>query len=717
MVLAAMLGAAAVSAQFVAGKAARDALYLASLDVTSLPIMVIAASAFSILLVAIQARVLRHLTPATVVPLLFLLSAALFSIEWLLATTSPRLAAPLVYLHISGLGPMLGSGFWLLASERFDPHTAKRRFGQIAGVGTLGGLAGGLVAGRAGSAFGPGVILPILGLINIVCAVQVRRLARSAHRTAEPEDAPGPAASGWVRMLIEGPYLRNLAAVVFLGTLGPAVLDYLFKAQTVATFGRGDNLVRFFAVYYAGTSLLTFVLQTTAAGPSLRTMGLAASAWTPSLALAGGAVGGLLVPGLPMLVAARGGESVLRGSLYRAAYESFYTPIAPAEKRAAKSVIDVGFDRAAEALGGGLVRVLLLLPLAAQQPVGLAFAAACALVTLVAAARLNRGYVQTLERRLLDRAIEFDLADAHDRTTQTVVLRAMRRLQQTHWTNPSPAGPEVDGGLDPVLADIAALRGPSREQIHAVLDRDSPLPPALVMHVIPLLGRDSVSEACVAALGRVADHHVGLLGDALLDPSQPFKVRRRVARVLSKCTSRRAVDALVAGLQDLRFEVRYHCGRSLAAIRGRADAVEVPRHPVVDAILREVAVSRTVWEGHRVLEASAGDAREPLIDDLVKDRASQSLAHVFTLLSLMLPAEPLRVAFHGLHTDDEYLRGTALEYLDGVLPPTVRDRLWPFLDDRRTEVRQSRDTETVVADLLRSHASIVVNLRGAGPTS
>jgi hypothetical protein len=52
-----------------------------------------------------------------------------------------------------------------------------------------------------------------------------------------------------------------------------------------------------------------------------------------------------------------------------------------------------------------------------------------------------------------------------------------------------------------------------------------------------------------------------------------------------------------------------------------------------------------------------------------------------------------------------------------VLPPAVRDRLWPFLDDRRTDVRQSRDTETVVADLLRSHASIVVNLRGAGPTS
>lgn len=66
------------------------------------------------------------------------------------------------------------------------------------------------------------------------------------------------------------------------------------------------------------------------------------------------------------------------------------------------------------------------------------------------------------------------------------------------------------------------------------------------------------------------------------------------------------------------------------------------------------------------------------LEELVRDRASHALTHVFTLLALALPAEPLRLAFRGLHTDDQGLRGTALEYLDSVLPRDLRDRLWPF---------------------------------------
>ncbi|WP_348245958.1 hypothetical protein, partial [Salmonella enterica] len=85
-----------------------------------------------------------------------------------------------------------------------------------------------------------------------------------------------------------------------------------------------------------------------------------------SIALFAGGLAALVAPGLASVAGARGGESVFRGSLFRASYEIFYTPIPSREKRAAKSLIDVGFDRLGDAAGGGLVKLSLMLPAAAQ---------------------------------------------------------------------------------------------------------------------------------------------------------------------------------------------------------------------------------------------------------------------------------------------------------------------------------------------------------------
>jgi hypothetical protein len=91
-------------------------------------------------------------------------------------------------------------------------------------------------------------------------------------------------------------------------------------------------------------------------------------------------------------------------------------------------------------------------------------------------------------------------------------------------------------------------------------------------------------------------------------------------------------------------------------------------------------------------------------------------------LALVLPAEPLQIAFRGLHVDDHGLRGTALEYLESVLPPVIRANLWPFLEDPRPQAGPSRPRDAIMADLLRSNESIMISLedlkrarRGSAP--
>jgi len=342
-VVAAMLCSAALTAQLVGGKAARDALFLAQLSVTSLPTMVIVTSLASIALVVASSKGIARLTPAIFVPLAFWASAMLFVVEWALTSVTPKAAPVAVYLHMSALGPVLASGFWLIATESFDPRTAKKRFGQIAGAGTLGGIVGGLLAERTGAILGVTAVLPFLAVLNVLGALGVRRLATPrTSQTVSSTVSPTPAAArslapesfrSGLGVFNEVPYLRHLAALVLLGTMGAAFVDYVFKVQAVQAFGRGEHLLRFFAIYYTATSVITFIVQASSSRFLLERFGLALATSLPSVAVLGGSVLALVVPDFRAIVGVRGAETIFRGSLFRFGYELFYTPIPAAQKR------------------------------------------------------------------------------------------------------------------------------------------------------------------------------------------------------------------------------------------------------------------------------------------------------------------------------------------------------------------------------------------------
>ena len=52
---------------------------------------------------------------------------------------------------------------------------------------------------------------------------------------------------------------------------------------------------------------------------------------------------------------------------------------------------------------------------------------------------------------------------------------------------------------------------------------------------------------------------------------------------------------------------------------------------------------------------------------------------MFTLLGLVLDRDALKLALQALSSKNRNLRGTALEYLDNVLPEDLRRRLWQHL--------------------------------------
>ena len=733
----ATLFAATLIAQQVASKATRDALFLSTIGVGGLPTMLIAAGIASLVLVPVSSRIMSALGPARLVPAAFVVSGLLLAGEWLFAALMPKLIAVVFYLQVATLNAILISWFWSMMSERFNPRAARQKMQRLVAGSAFGGLVGGLLAERSAVYFGVLRMPAVLGVLHLACAGLAWRLrppevptrpsalraAAGAIEGAPIQAAARSRATGWgFRVLLRSRYIRDLATLVLLGTLTATLLDYVFKLQAAATYSRGPGLLRFFAIFYAVVGLLTFVVQAGLSRLVLTRFGLARTVATLPAAVATTGLGALLVPGLPSVVFARGAESTLRNSLYRSGYEIFYTPIPPDEKRAVKTIIDVGCDRLGDVLGGGTIQLALLLVPSSVRLGLLGVAVVLALVLLVLTARLHPGYVHSLERSLLDRAVQLDVADIGDSTTLSVATavglpvlkaKASDAGPKPHAAAPLPGPPGVvsqpKAVQDGVVERIASLRsGDSIKATEAL--QEGPISRELAAAAIALTAWDELAPLALEALRAAVGSIVGQLSDALLSPDEEFSVRRRVARVLAASDDPRAVDALLLGLNDPRFEVRYRCGRALATIRDRNPNLAVERDRVFAAVLSEARVDKGVWESHRLLDQFGESDDSPFVDEFLRDRASRSLEHVFTLLSLVLARQPLSVAFHGLYTNDEALRGTALEYLEGVLPPDIREQLWPFLEDRRPRERIARPREDVLAELLLSNKSIQLNL-------
>jgi ATP:ADP antiporter, AAA family len=684
----------------VAGKAVRDSLFLSNYPVSDLPKVVIAAAAVTVALVLIFARAMRRFGPQRLVPAGFFISSMAHVAEYRLTTGNPALWCVLIYFHVVG-GAILLSGFWSLMAESFDPHSAKQIFGRITAAGTLGGIIGGLMAERIAAVFSADGVLLLLAALHLACSGvlgSLQRVGPGSPRT-DPRELISP-----VELFRRAPYLSAIAVVVLAGTSAAAILDYLFKAGAGAAFGKGAPLLRFFAVFYTCTQILTFFTQTFLAPRSLRRIGIGRTISTLPLGVGAGALGALLAPIFPVFTVLRSLESGLRGSLYRAGYELLYTPVPAATKRAAKTLIDVGCDRAGDALGSAIVQLMLWFG-ASFIPSGLlGVMLALAAVGLWVSLRLDAAYSELLQQRLIDRAVELDLDGIQDSTTRSAIIRAPVTASTPPASEPAPTPAPLPDETFEVIRELRS--GGSRRVLAALKDIDR-LRPIVAAQLVSLLAWDEVSDAVREALQQDPRPITGLLIDHLTNQEGvEFGVRRRIPRILEQCDSQLAVQGLLAGLSDMRFEVRFQCSRSLDSLVQRRLNLTVPAEVVFAAVERELQVARPIRESRRLLDRRDKADPNAFLDEILRERADQTLEHIFSLFATVLPREAVKIAFRALHTDDKTLRGVAIEYLDSVLPAQVQDGLWAMIETKPL-VQVPEAHRDPLGELLRSHESLL----------
>jgi hypothetical protein len=688
------LGACALVAGLVAAKATRDALFLTNFASATLPRVMTASAVLSVAAVLLMSRLMTRSSPRRVLLAGLSTAVSLVLLEWGLTFVLPRLAAVIVHLHVAVFGATLLSAFWSMVNERFDPYTGKRVMGRIGAGAALGGMVGGALAYLAARTLPVPSMLLSVALLDGLALLLLLRLPH-------PERAAAVAATGPVqlpaalRILREGSYLRHLAWLVALGALVESLLDYGFNAQAAATLGRGPALASFLAAYHTGVSVLAFLAQSLLTRSSLEGLGLAGTVGVRPLAVAVSSLVALLEPRLLSLLVARGAHAVLTTSLFRSAYELLFTPVPSESKRPTKTLIDVGFDKVG-AVAGSLL-ALLVVSLLREEAVRvlLGLSVVTALLSVLVTSWLHAGYVGALEASLRSGALQLEVDEVKDATTRFFYTRATDRESVFGAVRPTPE--PARGEADRLASAIADLRSGQRGPILRALPAGSDPDLGLVPFLIPLLANEAVLGEVVRSLRRVAPRIIGQLTDALLDPRQPALVRRRVPRVLVAAPTERTAEGLLRGLEDGRFDVRARCGLALMRVAERNPELKVPRDAVFAACLRELE-----RDGRSADDTTSGLAGSH--DDVVE--------HVFTLLSAVLEREPMQLASRALRSGDRALIGTALEYLETVLPDELRRALWKRLHVGARDRPEPRPSHELLDELLRSSDALRGPRRG-----
>ena len=299
----------------------------------------------------------------------------------------------------------------------------------------------------------------------------------------------------------------------------------------------------------------------------------------------------MTAPLLPVFTALRAAEAVLRNSVYRGAYELLFVPMDPATRRRAKTFLDVACDRAGEAAGSAIIQLLILLGVASISSSLLLIAILLSIAAAWIGRRFGSLYLDVVEKQLVRHR----------------PAPAMNIVSEAGWTivqlpSESPRRADAEPAKrretkpavrpDPQIDLVAELRAPELTRVTAALARRTAFEPLHVAQTVSLLARDDVLPAAREALEALAPSHLGMMIDALLDPATDFAIRRRLPRILGEVPSSRSVEGLISGLNDSRFEVRYHCSRAINRILTRNRELSVDRGRIIAVVERQLACRR-----------------------------------------------------------------------------------------------------------------------------
>src|SRR6266478_5476173 len=300
------------------------------------------------------------------------------------------------------------------------------------------------------------------------------------------------------------------------------------------------------------------------------------------------------------------------------------------------------------------------------------------------------------------------------RPGETQILEAAQQILTAMVGEPTPGRQrhrveaarllgELPDCFDPLLSNLLADPDPviAREAIHSAGKlRKRRLVPDLLDRLV----HHELRAEAAKALGEFGDTIVGALRDHLGDSSVSIEARREIPTIMVKIGTPAAAHVLMENDTTLRFRII----SALNKLRRLHPEIET------DAQMLETVLGAEIlghYRSYQILDklGTAESGEDPVARALTES-IRQELERIFRLLGLLYPHLDIHSAYLGLQSKNVSVHDNALEFLDNVLKPQLREMLVPLLDGKITVHERARLAQRLVHTKIESQEQAVAAL-------
>jgi ATP:ADP antiporter, AAA family len=202
---------------------------------------------------------------------------------------------------------------------------------------------------------------------------------------------------------------------------------------------------------------------------------------------------------------------------------------------------------------------------------------------------------------------------------------------------------------------------------------------SLIPRVIKRLAQPTVADVAVAVFAGMGDAVAGTLRDHLVDPDTPVEVRREIPVVLQAIATPAAQFVLLESVLDSDSIVRHRIITALNKLGQIYPDRRVDRRLIETVLGAEIMGHYRSYQVLGTLGAQLDADADPVVQR-IKESMQQEAERVFRLLNILYPGNDMHSAYVGLTTGDPVVHDNAIEFLETVLSPQLRELIVPLFD-------------------------------------